>query len=174
MTVAEEQLATKTKELFDLHQEVVALKESEKFLVEKVSGFKQELEELHRLSKEEFKNMASQIMEERQQAFVAANKKELADVIDPFKGRLDEFRQKVEATRKEDIADLTSLKKEIGSLEKLSQQLSDDAKNLTMALKADVKIQGTWGEDRLNLILEAEGLQKYIDFTREEHFRDAE
>lgn len=35
-------------------------------------------------------------------------------------------------------------------------------------------MQGSWGEDRLNMILEAEGLQKYIDYTREEVLLDQE
>ncbi len=35
-------------------------------------------------------------------------------------------------------------------------------------------MQGSWGEDRLNMILEVEGLQKYIDYSREESYRDNE
>ena len=91
-----------------------------------------------------------------------------------FKTNRTEFKEKVEATRKEDIQDMTSLKKEIESLQKLNTQLSDDAKNLATALKSEVKMQGNWGEDRLNMILEVEGLQKYIDFSREDMYRDDE
>src|SRR5260221_12828163 len=35
-------------------------------------------------------------------------------------------------------------------------------------------MQGGWGEERLNMILEVEGLQKYIDYTREDVYRDDE
>ncbi|MES2372472.1 MAG: DNA recombination protein RmuC [Bacteroidota bacterium] len=52
--------------------------------------------------------------------------------------------------------------------------MCNDAKNLATALKSEVKMQGSWGEDRLNMILEVEGLQKYIDYSREESYRDNE
>jgi DNA recombination protein RmuC len=111
-------------------------------------------------------------MEDKRKALVDTSKSELGSILDPFREGMKEFREKVESTRKEDIADMTSLKNEIGNLEKLSYQLSDDAKNLASALKSEVKMQGNWGEDRLNMILEVEGLQKYIDYAREESFRD--
>ena len=113
------------------------------------------------------------MLEEKKKTFLDENKKELHTILGPLKTNLDQFREKVEATRKEDIQELTSLKKEIALLQQLNIQLGDDARNLATALKAEVKMQGNWGEDRLNMILEAEGLQKYIDYTREEVYRDA-
>jgi len=148
--------------------------QKEDHLEEKLTMFKTELEVLHTLSKEQFKNLATDIMKEKKEEFVLENKRELSFVIDPFKNDLKEFKEKVEATRKEDIQDITSLKKELEFLQKLNTQLSEDAKGLTSALRSDVKMQGNWGEDRLNMILEAEGLQKYIDYTREEMYRDNE
>jgi len=148
--------------------------QKEDHLEEKLTTFKTELEVLHTLSKEQFKNLATDIMKEKKEEFVLENKRELSFVIDPFKNDLKEFKEKVEATRKEDIQDITSLKKELEFLQKLNTQLSEDAKGLTSALRSDVKMQGNWGEDRLNMILEAEGLQKYIDYTREEMYRDNE
>lgn len=133
-----------------------------------------EIEALHNLSKEQFKNLANDVLEEKKITFIGENKKELNTILDPFKTDLNQFKEKVEATRKEDIQDMTSLKKEIEALQKLNIQLSDDAKNLATALKSEVKMQGSWGEDRLNMILEVEGLQKYIDFSREEMYRDDE
>jgi DNA recombination protein RmuC len=157
-----------------IHKEVheIMVRNAERQLGEKVAEFREEIKQLHDLSHEQFKNMATRILEERQHTFVATNKKEMSDILEPFQQGLSEFRKKVEDTRKEDIADLTSLKKEIELLERLNAQLSDDARNLAMALRSDVKMQGNWGEDRLNMILEAEGLQKYIDYTREEQYRD--
>lgn len=146
----------------------------EEYLNEKLTLFKTEIESLHNLSKEQFKNLATDIMKEKKAEFVLENKKELSFVIDPFKNDLKAFKEKVEATRKEDIHDLTSLKKELELLQQLNTQLSDDAKNLTSALKSEVKMQGNWGEDRLNMILEAEGLQKYVDYSREEMYRDTD
>lgn len=169
---AEKELASQSQEILGLTNQLTAMEQSEKHLEEKITGFKEELQRMHELSHEQFRNIASRILEDRQTAFVATNKKELNEILSPFREGLTEFRKKVEDTRKEDIADLTSLKKEIEGLEKLNARLSEDARNLAMALKSEVKIQGNWGEDRLNMILEAEGLQKYIDYTREEQYQD--
>lgn len=102
------------------------------------------------------------------------NKAEMDNILNPLKLDINAFKKTIDDTRKEDIKDLTSLKKEIESLSKLNTQLSDDAQNLANALKADVKVQGNWGEDRLNLILETEGLQKYIDYSSQGSYRDEE
>jgi len=171
---ADQLLVQKEDSILRLNNELTGLQKKEEYLNEKLSTFQRELEQIHLHSQDQFKNMASSIMDEKRKAFLEINKAELNTIIEPLQERLKEFREKIEATRKEDIADMTSLKNEIGSLEKLSYQLSDDAKNLALALKSEVKMQGNWGEDRLNMILETEGLQKHIDFTREEVLRDDE
>jgi DNA recombination protein RmuC len=174
LITAESNLIENTQTILELNNQLTKLREQEENLNEKLITFKNEVEELHILSKEQFKNLATDILEEKKKLFVETNRAELNTILDPFKTNLTEFKDKVEATRKEDIQDMTSLKKEIDSLQKLNVQLSDDAKNLATALKSEVKMQGSWGEDRLNMILEVEGLQKYIDFTREEMYRDEE
>jgi DNA recombination protein RmuC len=174
LTAAEDQLRKRDDTILQLNNDLTELRKEEEHLNDKLNTFKSELEELHKLSQEKFKNLASDVLEEKKKHFVDENKKELNTILDPFKNDLNQFKQKVEATRKEDIQDLTSLKKEIEALQKLNIQLSDDAKNLATALKSEVKMQGSWGEDRLNMILEVEGLQKYIDYSREETYKDHE
>jgi len=171
---AEEELRKKDQTILTLNNQLTKLQQEEKNLNEKLTTFKTELENLHTLSQQQFKNLATDILEEKKKLFVEENKKELNTILDPLKNDLTQFKEKVEATRKEDIKDLTSLKNEIESLQRLNTQLSDDAKNLATALKSEVKMQGNWGEDRLNMILEVEGLQRYIDYSREEKYRDEE
>lgn len=174
LTNTENQLTKKEEEVLRLSNELTAFTQQEKNLQEKLGLFNAELETLHKNTSEQFKNIATEILEEKKKYFVDENKKELNTILDPLKNNLQEFKTKIEATRKEDIQDITSLKKEIENLHKLNNQLSDDAKNLATALKSEVKMQGNWGEDRLNMILEVEGLQKYIDYSREEMYHDEE
>ena len=164
----------KEKAILDLSKLLSELQQKEEHLNEKLTTFKKEIEALHQLSQDKFRNLANEVLEEKKKIFVNENKKELNTLLDPLKSDLTQFREKVEATRKEDIQDLTSLKKEIENLNKLNNQLSDDAKNLATALKSEVKMQGNWGEDRLNMILEVEGLQRYVDYSREQVLRDEE
>ncbi|PWU03762.1 MAG: DNA recombination protein RmuC [Bacteroidetes bacterium] len=170
----EDEVEEKNEKILELNNSISELHAENDALNEKMNSFKAELKNIQDISKDQFKNLANDIFEEKRKAFIGENKKELSTIIDPLKTDLNQFKDKIEATRKEDIQDLTSLKGEISLLQKLGIQLSDDAKGLTNALKSDVKIQGTWGEDRLKLILEAEGLQKYVDFKLQERYRDEE
>lgn len=171
---AESDINEKNETILELNNQLTELRSAEEALNEKLTTFNKEIEALHNLSKEQFKNLANDVLEEKKKTFIGENKKELNTILDPLKTDLTQFKDKIEATRKEDIQDMTSLKKEIESLQKLGLQLSDDAKGLTNALKSDVKVQGNWGEDRLKLILESEGLQKYIDYKTQEGYRDEE
>ncbi len=172
LVVAESSLDRQEAVVLELNMQLTEFRQKEEHLNEKLSLFKVELEGLHSRSQEQFKNIATEVLEHKKKIFAAENKKELHTLLDPFKTNLNEFRDKVEATRKEDIRDMTSLKKEIEALQKLNTQLSDDARNLASALRSEVKMQGNWGEDRLNMILEMEGLQQYIDFNREATYAD--
>jgi DNA recombination protein RmuC len=167
-------LDKREQQVVDLTRSITALKKDEEAVNEKLSMFKEELDHLRRLSKEEFRNLASDILEEKKKLFVETNKAELGNIITPLKNDLDVFKRAVEETRKEDIREMTSLKDEISSLQQLNTQLSDDARNLAKALKSDTRVQGTWGEDRLRYILESEGLQPYVDFYLQQTIRDVD
>jgi DNA recombination protein RmuC len=174
LSSAETQLASKENDILRLNNELTEQLQKEEHLNDKLNIFKGELEIVHTNMREQFKNIATDVLENKKTVFITENKTQLDTILNPLRTNLTEFKDKIEATRKEDIQELTSLKKEIDLLQKLNVQLSDDAKNLATALKSEVKMQGNWGEDRLNMILEAEGLQKYIDFSREELYRDDE
>ena len=53
----------------------------------------------------------------------------------------------------------------------LNKQISEDAENLTKALKGDSKTQGNWGEIQLELILEKAGLVKDIHYSSQENLK---
>ncbi|MFN5888002.1 MAG: DNA recombination protein RmuC, partial [Flavobacteriales bacterium] len=144
--------------------DLATLREREVGLEKRIQIFQEQVEEMKITMKSEFKNLATEIMDEKRKSFVEENKKEMTGILEPLKTDLGAFKQKIDDNREKEISEYTSLKKEIDSLQKLNQQLSDDAKSLATALKGDVKIQGNWGEDRLLTILEAEGLQEHIDY----------
>lgn len=167
-------LREKEQELQLKVSQVSALEKEKELLNRHLAEFGQELAKMHESNREQFRSMANDIIRERSRDLVDTNKTSLDHLLSPLKTDIGQFKKTIEDTRKEDIQDITSLKKELESLHKLNTQLSEDAQRLAGALKSDVKVQGNWGEDRLRLILEAEGLHKYIDYTSEEVFRDGE
>lgn len=167
-------LFNKDNQILDLSKEHTALQKANEHLEDRLDEAKKDLDTLLVNSKEQFKLLAEEIVKEKGKDLSDANKITLDALLNPLKTDIHNFKKTIEDTRKEDIQDMTSLKKEIETLQKMNTRLSEDAQRLAGALRSDVKVQGNWGEDRLKLILEAEGLQNYIDFSNQGTYRDEE
>jgi DNA recombination protein RmuC len=129
-------------------------------LREKLVSQKQEMEDLQKKFTTEFENIANKILEKNSEKFTATNQKNMGDVLNPLKEKIDLFERKVEDTYKQGLKDQTDLRAELKKLFDLSSKISEEANNLTKALKGDVKKQGNWGEVVLERILERSGLNE--------------
>lgn len=109
---------------------------------------------------DQFRNLANQIFDEKGAKFVQQNQATLDHLLKPLGERLREFQAKVEETYDKESKQRFSLQHEVQRLLELNARLSQDATNLTNALKGDSKTQGVWGELVLETILEASGLRK--------------
>jgi len=116
------------------------------------------MRELQERFKEEFENLANKILEEKSKKFTEQNKEKLDALLKPLGEKLENFKKKVEERHKEDIKGRSRLEKHLDDLKELNRQITDEAKNLTKALKNDSKTQGRWGEVILQRILEKSGL----------------
>lgn len=121
----------------------------------------------------QFRVLAQEILDEKGKAFGEQSAAGLKTLLDPFRDQLSEFRKKVSEVYVEEAKERTSLKKEIEILRDLNQQISQEAVNLTRALKGDKKAQGTWGELILERVLEKSGLRKGVEYETQGTFRDA-
>ncbi len=108
----------------------------------------------------EFENLANRIFTSKQEQFQESSKSTLAASIGPLQTQLLEFRRKVEDVYEKENADRNKLAGHIELLHRQTQKISEDAVNLTNALKGDNKTQGNWGEVVLERVLEESGLQK--------------
>ncbi len=113
----------------------------------------------------QFKNLANEILEEKSKKFSEQNKSSLGELLEPLKTRLSQFQGKVEEVYVQEGKDRTALAEQVKQLMELNKLLSDDAKNLTSALKGSVKTQGNWGELILERVLEASGLRKGQEYV---------
>lgn len=122
----------------------------------------------------DFENLANKIFEEKGKSFTETSKQSINAMLTPFKEQMTEFKARVEAIHTEDTKAKASLSQELDHLRKLNQQITDEASNLTKALKGDNKQQGSWGELQAEMILESSGLSKGQEFEREANFKDEE
>lgn len=140
-------------------------------LKEKLDTQKEELKNLQEAFKTQFENLANKILEEKTQKFTEQNKQNLDQLLNPLGKKIEEFKKKVEQTHIEETKERSSLREHLKHLAELNQQMSDETRNLTKALKGQTKTQGNWGEVILQRILEKSGLQKNREYFVQESFK---
>lgn len=121
-----------------------------------------------------FKNLAQQILDAKAERFQEQSTTQLGGVLDPLKLQLKEFREAVTQTHATEQRERGMLVEQIRNLKELNQKISEDAINLTRALKGESRTQGAWGELVLERVLEASGLQSGREYETQTSFSDAE
>ena len=114
---------------------------------------------------DQFKALANEILEEKSKRFTEQNQTNLGALLDPLKLKITEFQTKIEDTYVKEGNERSALGVELRHLKELNQQLSEDAKNLTRALRGSAKAQGTWGEWILETVLDGSGLRKGHEYV---------
>jgi DNA recombination protein RmuC len=125
---------------------------------EKMAEQKVEVEQIRLQFQREFENMAEKLLKEKSREFIDVNRNNLDQILNPLKENLKAFEDKVEKVYNMEAAERNTLKGVITQLMDLNKQISDEAQNLTRALKGDNKKQGNWGEVILERVLERSGL----------------
>lgn len=151
-----------------LNAENSSLKSDYVNLQQRFNEQKAEIEELQQRFVKEFENLANKIFEEKSAKFTEQNKEKLSEILNPLREKISEFEKKVEETNKESIRGHSSLKEQLEMLRQMNQQITQEAKNLTEALKGQSKTQGNWGEFILESILEKSGLVKGREYAVQE------
>lgn len=167
-----EKINRQEREIKDLLQENAALGARNENLKEQQLEFREEIEKQRRQMDNEFRLMANSILEEKSRRFTEINRNELQSILDPLRENICQFKNKVEETYDKESKQRFSLEERIRELVLLNNQISEDARNLTKALKGDSKIQGDWGEMILETILERSGLQKNREYFVQETIKD--
>ena len=136
-------------------------------LREKLTSQKQEMEDLQKKFTTEFENVAHKILKQNSLEFTQTNQKNISEILTPLREKIQLFEKKVEDTYEKGLKDQTDLKAELKKLHDLNLKISDEASNLTKALKGDVKKQGNWGEVILERILERSGLAEGREYEKQ-------
>ena len=168
VTERDEKLSSETERANQAEKEVATLNAEYKHLRERLAEQKQELENLQEQFRTEFKNLANEILEEKSRKFTEQNREKLDQLLKPLGEKISDFQKRVEETHKEDIRGRSALDQHLKTLQELNQKMSEEAKNLTKALKGDSKQQGNWGEVILQRILEKSGLRKGHEYETQE------
>ena len=141
-------------------------------LKEQLAEQKQAMADLQKRLTTEFENMANRILKERAAELSETSKKDLSAILNPLKDNIAEFKQQVHEAYSLEMRDKAGLREQLKLLTEQNARISDEANNLTKALKGDVKQQGNWGEIVLERVLEMSGLHIGREFEREAVSKD--
>lgn len=130
------------------------------------------LEAAREQMKHEFSHLAQHIFDEKGKKFTEQNQTNLTQLISPLREQIKTFEKKIQDTYDKESHDRITLFHEIKHLKDLNQQISQDALNLTQALKGETKTQGTWGEVILERVLSLSGLEKGREYETQVSLKD--
>ena len=115
--------------------------------------------------KDKFENLANKILFDKTEAFTDTNKKNIENILKPLNEKIKDFEEKVGKNNIDFVRSHAELGKQLQFLNEQNIKISQEADNLTKALKGDSKIQGNWGEMILSRVLEESGLEKGREYT---------
>lgn len=128
------------------------------------------LEQKTTLMKAEFEALSQKLLNERSKELTSQHSDSLTQLLKPLTTELDAFKKRVNEVYENETRDRVSLRQEILSLKALNQKMSEDAINLTRALKGENKTAGNWGELVLDQVLSASGLREGYEYSRQQSF----
>ena len=131
----------------------------------------EELDKMREMLSLEFKNLANEIFDEKTKKIGEVNKENLSSILDPLRENIERFERKVELTNKDALEFNAILKSEINHLKNETLKMRDDANNLANALRGESKTQGDWGEQQMETILNAAGLENNIHYVKEKNIK---
>lgn len=133
---------------------------------------KEEILKMQQEAKLQFENLANKILDEKTQKFTEQNQQNLKTILEPFQEKIVDLKNRVNEAYEKENKERFSLAEKVKELAELNQQISEDAKKLTRALKGESKTQGNWGEMILESILEKSGLVKNREYFLEHQLMD--
>lgn len=128
------------------------------------------MEDSKKQLKVEFENLANELLDQKGKAFSSLSERNLTELLKPFQTEIKGFRDKVESLHTQETEQRASLRTELKHLQDLNKEITDQASQLTQALKGHKKVQGNWGELMLENVLDSSGLRPGDDYERERSF----
>lgn len=156
------------REAMDLNALLAAETQRSKSLQEKLDSQRAELEQAQHRMTTEFENIANRLLTERGKELNHQQQEKLGTILQPLHDRIRDFEKQVRDAYESEGKERHLLKSEVAKLVEQNQRLSQDADNLTRALKGDTQAQGAWGEMLLEKLLDSSGLVRGQEYSMQE------
>ena len=164
-------LTKENQKIFARNAELSAINNS---LQQSLNNQKAEIEKIQETAKNEFKNLANEILEKKSKKFTESNRENLDLLLKPLGENLETFKKRVNEVYENEARERFSLNNTIKLMMEQTSKVSQEANNLATALKGQTKTQGDWGEMILERILEDSGLTKDREYFSQYHIKNEE
>lgn len=141
-----------------------SLQQENKGLNEKLRESQAEWDERDRRFQEQFENLSNSLLEQQSKKFNEQSSAKVSELVNPVHEKMQEFMQRIQTYNTDQAKRQGELEQQLKNLQDLNNSLTQEAQNLTSALKGDSQVQGSWGEVMLNRILELAGFEEGRDF----------
>jgi DNA recombination protein RmuC len=168
------QIEALNTQLISLKTEVSEFTARNRYLNEKLTNQKTEVEELQKMAHLQFETIANRLLEEKSSKFSETNKTNIESLLNPLKEDINKFKTKVEETYDKESKQRFSLEEKVKELIEQTDKVSAEANNLATALKGKPQKRGNWGEMILERILESSGLTKDREYSIQQSLVDEE
>ena len=111
-----------------------------------------------------FKDVAQQLLSEQSRAMREQNDVRMGEIVKPLRENLESLKRTIDGYKTEQVSYAAALKQQIKDLSDMNRNIGQEAKELTLALRGDSKVQGDWGEMMLKQILDMSGLQEGVNY----------
>ena len=159
------ELAASRSESVSLREENTSLRTENARLDEQLRQQAEERKNLRAESERAFREIATTIFDEKSKAMNENNRTQLGDILTPFKSDLDNLKKTINDCYIGEMSEVKSLKEQVKDLRDLNDTIGREAKELTLALKGNSKVQGDWGEMLLKQLLEKSGLEEGVNYV---------
>ncbi|MBP6312360.1 MAG: DNA recombination protein RmuC [Flavobacteriales bacterium] len=160
--------STRTEQTRLLSADLAREQQKTQGLQEKLDAQKTELEELQVRMTTEFENIANRLLTQRGKELQEQQSEKLGTILKPLQERIVEFQTQVRDAYEKEGRERFALKDQIEKLVTQNTRLTQEADNLTKALKGDSQSQGAWGEMILEKLLDSSGLIKGQEYSMQE------
>ena len=123
--------------------------------------------------KEQVQNVTNQMLKERQAELQQSNATNMKQIVDPLKESITKMENALKENKSTQETSTEAIKEKIATLVSTTMKVSDSAERLSNALTAENKTQGNWGEQKIESLLNAIGLERGLEYDAQEFLRDA-
>lgn len=123
--------------------------------------------------KADVKSTTTEALKLRQDELQKSNSTGMKQIVDPLKETLQKMETVLKETNSTQETSTAAIKEKIATLVATTMKVSDSAERLSNALTAESKTQGCWGEQKIEALLDAIGLEKGLQYDSQEYIRDA-